>query len=77
MAPTGDLDPVQAEQAVLLDLMEPEEAAPVRQLMSYRPGTAGSVMTSEPVILTPDATVAEALARIHLADWLDVLSTDA
>lgn len=54
-----------AEQVVLLDLMEPEEAAPVRQLMSYRPGTAGSVMTSEPVILTPDTTVAEALARIR------------
>lgn len=53
------------EQAVLLDLMEPEEAAPVRQLMNYRPGTAGSVMTSEPVILTPDTTVAEALARIR------------
>ena len=55
----------QTEQAVLLDLMEPDEAAPVRQLMSYRPGTAGSVMTSEPVILTPDTTVAEALARIR------------
>jgi CBS domain-containing protein len=55
----------QSEQAVLLDLMEPEEAAPVRQLMSYTPGTAGSVMTSEPVILTPDTTVAEALARIR------------
>jgi flagellar motility protein MotE (MotC chaperone)/CBS domain-containing protein len=55
----------QAEQQVLLDLMEPDEAAPVRQLMNYRPGTAGSVMTSEPVILTPDATVAEALARIR------------
>jgi Mg/Co/Ni transporter MgtE len=54
-----------AEQMVLLDLMEPEEAAPVRQLMNYRPGTAGSVMTSEPVILTPDTTVAEALARIR------------
>ena len=53
------------EQAVLLDLMEPEEAAPVRQLMNYQQGTAGSVMTSEPVILTPDATVAEALARIR------------
>jgi Mg/Co/Ni transporter MgtE len=55
----------QAEQTILLDLMEPDEAAPVRQLMNYRPGTAGSVMTSEPVILTPDATVAEALARIR------------
>ncbi|MEU7903035.1 magnesium transporter MgtE N-terminal domain-containing protein [Actinoplanes sp. NPDC049118] len=53
------------EQSVLLDLMEPEEAAPVRQLMKYTPGTAGSVMTSEPVILTPDTTVAEALARIR------------
>lgn len=55
----------QTEQTVLLDLMEPEEAAPVRQLMSYQAGTAGSVMTSEPVILTPDTTVAEALARIR------------
>ena len=53
------------EQTMLLDLMEPDEAAPVRQLMSYSPGTAGSVMTSEPVIMTPDSTVAEALARIR------------
>jgi Mg/Co/Ni transporter MgtE len=45
--------------------MEPDEADPVRQLMIYRPGTAGSVMTSEPVLLTPDTTVAEALARIR------------
>ena len=54
-----------AEQNLLLDLMEPDEAAPVRQLMDYSPGTAGSVMTSEPVIMTPDSTVAEALARIR------------
>lgn len=54
-----------AEQSVLLDLMEPDEADPVRQLLEYRPGTAGSVMTSEPVIMTPDSTVAEALARIR------------
>ena len=53
------------EQEVLLDLMQPDEAGPVRQLLKYNPGTAGSVMTSEPVILTPDATVAEALARIR------------
>ncbi|WP_430780717.1 magnesium transporter MgtE N-terminal domain-containing protein [Actinoplanes sp. G11-F43] len=64
----------QTEQAVLLDLMEPEEAAPVRQLMSYRPGTAGSVMTSEPVILTPDATVAEALARIRNPELSSVIA---
>ncbi|HET8660298.1 MAG TPA: CBS domain-containing protein, partial [Micromonosporaceae bacterium] len=53
------------EQDELLDLMEPQEAAPVRQLMEYQPNTAGAVMTSEPIILTPDATVAEALALVR------------
>jgi Mg/Co/Ni transporter MgtE len=53
------------DQEVLLDLMQPEEADPVRRLLEYLPGTAGSVMTSEPIVLTPDATVAEALARIR------------
>jgi len=53
------------DQDVLLDLMQPEEADPVRRLLVYLPGTAGSVMTSEPIVLTPDATVAEALARIR------------
>jgi Mg/Co/Ni transporter MgtE len=62
------------EQTVLLDLMEPDEAAPVRQLLSYDPGTAGSMMTSEPVILTPDATVAEALAHIREPDLSPVVA---
>ncbi|GAA0740490.1 magnesium transporter [Dactylosporangium roseum] len=53
------------EQEVLLDLMEPDEASPVRALLDYLPGTAGSVMTSEPIVMAPDATVAEALARIR------------
>ncbi|MGH3662228.1 MAG: magnesium transporter MgtE N-terminal domain-containing protein [Micromonosporaceae bacterium] len=57
-----------AQREELFGLMQPEEANPVRQLMSYRPGTAGAVMTSEPVIVTPDTTVAEALAQIREPD---------
>ncbi len=59
----GELSKPEREE--LLDLMEPDEAHPVRSLMHYRPGTAGALMTSEPVVLTPDSTIAEALARIR------------
>ncbi|MEV1169825.1 CBS domain-containing protein [Nonomuraea sp. NPDC049784] len=57
------------EQATrLLALMEPDEAAPVRRLLTYPETSAGGVMTSEPVILPPTATVAEALAHIRQQD---------
>jgi flagellar motility protein MotE (MotC chaperone) len=61
-----DLPEEQAAQ--LLALMEPKEAAPVRRLLTYPQDTAGGMMTSEPVILPPSATVAEALAHIRNKD---------
>ncbi|MFT4082392.1 MAG: CBS domain-containing protein [Nocardioides sp.] len=51
--------------ATLLALMEPDEAEDVRRLMSYAENTAGAMMTAEPVILGPDATIADALAHVR------------
>ena len=48
--------------------MEPDDAEDVRRLLSYDEYAAGGMMTTDPVILSPDATVAEALARVRNAD---------
>jgi len=52
----------------LLALMEPEDAEGVQRLMDYEDYSAGGMMTTEPIVLTADATVAEALARIRLSE---------
>ncbi|NYF17315.1 flagellar motility protein MotE (MotC chaperone)/sporulation protein YlmC with PRC-barrel domain [Microbacterium sp. AK009] len=59
----GQLPEERSEE--LLELMEPEEAEDVRELLKYLPDSAGGLMTSEPIVLSADATVAEALALIR------------
>ncbi len=59
----AELEPSLAED--ILERMEPEDAKDVRSLLVYDAATAGGLMTSEPVILAPDATVADALALMR------------
>ena len=60
----------------LLRLMEPEEAEPLRRLLSYDEESAGGLMTTEPVILAPDATIAEALAVVRRAELSPALASN-
>ncbi|WP_405998682.1 magnesium transporter MgtE N-terminal domain-containing protein [Streptomyces sp. NBC_00829] len=58
----------------LLALMRPDDAADVRRLLSYEERTAGGLMTTEPIVLRPDATVADALARVRQQDLSPALA---
>ena len=71
----GEMDPDDAADLLrevgkekaeaLLALMEPEDAEDVQRLMHYEDYSAGGMMTTEPIVLTADSTVAEALAQIR------------
>src|SRR5256885_3665633 len=59
----------------LLALMEPAESAPVRRLLVYPHNSAGGLMTPEPIVLPPDATIAEALAHVRNPDLIPALAS--
>ncbi len=69
----GVLNPTDAE--MLLTRMDPDDSEPVRRLLTHSPDTAGGLMTSNPVVLTPDTSVAEALARVRDPDLTPALSS--
>ncbi len=64
-----------AQAAELLELMEPEEARDVRRLLAYEEDTAGGLMTTEPVILGPETSVAAALAHVRRQDLTPALAS--
>jgi CBS domain-containing protein len=59
----AEMPPEQRER--LLAAMEKVQAADIRRLLRYDATTAGGLMTSQPLIVPPDASVAEVLARIR------------
>jgi flagellar motility protein MotE (MotC chaperone)/sporulation protein YlmC with PRC-barrel domain len=69
----GDLPEGQAQE--LLELMEPEDARNVRQLLGYEDDTAGGLMTTEPVIVGPEATVATCLALVRRREFAPALAS--
>ncbi|CAB4770020.1 unannotated protein [freshwater metagenome] len=81
----GEMDPDDAADLLrevgqeraqaLLDLMEPEDAEDVLRLMNYEDYSAGGLMTTEPVVLTADATVAEALAAVRMSEVSPALAS--
>lgn len=62
----GELPDERAER--LLQAMDSDEAEDVRTLLAYDDDTAGGLMTTEPVILSPEASVAEALAHVRKSE---------
>ena len=81
----GEMDPDDAadllrevgeERAqVLIDLMEPEDAEDVIRLMTYEDYSAGGMMTTEPLIMSADYTVADALAAVRKSEISPALAS--
>lgn len=69
----GEMSDADAES--FLERMNPEDSAPVRRLLSFDADTAGGLMTPEPIILSPQTTVAEALAHCRNPDLSPALAS--
>ncbi|MCL2463746.1 MAG: CBS domain-containing protein [Micrococcales bacterium] len=59
----------------LLAAMEPDEADDVRRLLGYEDRSAGGLMTTEPVILGPETSIATALAYVRRQDLNPALAS--
>ena len=65
----------EGDREEVLGAMEDEEQADdLRRLLSYDSHSAGGLMTPEPLILRPDVTVGEALARLREFELPQVLA---
>ncbi|PTM88427.1 Mg/Co/Ni transporter MgtE [Dietzia psychralcaliphila] len=69
----GEMPEKDAES--FLQRMNPEDSAPVRRLLTFDADTAGGLMTPEPIILSPQTTVAEALAHCRNPDLSPALAS--
>lgn len=59
----ADLSEERQEQ--LLGLMEPEEASDVRELLAYGEETAGGLMTTDFITVTPEMTAEQVIGRLR------------
>ena len=64
----------EARTEAILELMDEDEADDIRKLMQYDEFSAGGLMTTEPIICSADATVAEAMALIRRKSVSPVLA---
>jgi hypothetical protein len=81
----GEMDPDDAADLLrevgeeraqeLIDLMEPEDAEDVIRLMTYEDYSAGGMMTTEPLIMSADYTVADALAVVRRSEISPALAS--
>jgi Mg/Co/Ni transporter MgtE len=59
----------------LIDLMDPEDAEDVLRLMTYEDYSAGGMMTTEPIVMSADYTVADALAAVRQSEISPALAS--